>query len=107
LERFGYRVLLASNGAEAVSLFALQKDQIAAVITDMEMPIMGGPATVFALKAISPGVKLIGSSGLSSNRSINKALGAGVAQFIPKPYTTDILLKALQRVLRRGPPTAA
>ncbi|HEX3866650.1 MAG TPA: PAS domain S-box protein, partial [Gemmatimonadaceae bacterium] len=58
LQRFGYRVLLAANGAEAVALFAVHRGEIAAVLTDMAMPVMGGPATIIALKAIDPTVKI-------------------------------------------------
>lgn len=40
LERFGYRVLLAANGAEGVAQFASHRADIAAVVTDMAMPVM-------------------------------------------------------------------
>ena len=59
LKRFGYRVLLATNGVEAVSLYARRQKEIDLVITDMVMPIMDGPATIIALKAINPNVKII------------------------------------------------
>ncbi|MES2305741.1 MAG: PAS domain S-box protein [Gemmatimonadota bacterium] len=99
LEQFGYRVVLASHGAEAVAIYAQQMGQIAAVITDMAMPIMDGPALIMALTSMNPEVKIIGSSGLPSNDGVARALGAGVAYFVPKPYTAEILLRVLQRVL--------
>ena len=55
LERFGYRVLPAANGAEAVALFVQNRDDVALVLTDMAMPVMDGPATIVALRAISRG----------------------------------------------------
>lgn len=99
LERFGYRVLLAANGAEALALYARHRAEIALVITDMMMPIMDGPATIVALMAMNPQVKIIGSSGQASNGGGAKALSTGVKHFIPKPYTAEAMLRALHEVL--------
>ena len=99
LERFGYRVMQAANGAEAVTLFAVNRAEIAVVLTDMAMPVMDGPATIVALKSIDPSVRIIGSSGLPSNDGVAKAVGAGVQYFIPKPYTAETLLKTLAAIL--------
>jgi len=93
LERFGYRVLLAVNGAEALSLYALHQQEVAVVLTDMAMPVMDGPAAIAALAAMNPEVRIIASSGLPV------ALGATVRQFIPKPYTADAILRSLHDVL--------
>src|ERR1019366_8753946 len=95
LKRFGYRVLLAADGAEAVSLYQSRRNEIALVITDMMMPVMDGPATIVALKAINPEVKIVSSSGMASEGGVAKAMAAGVKHFIPKPYTADILLDTL------------
>jgi PAS domain S-box-containing protein len=99
LERFGYRVMVASNGAEAVAMYAQHRSEISVVLTDMAMPIMDGPATIIALKAINPVVKIIGCSGLPSNRAAAKAVGAGVQHFVPKPYTAEALLETLRQIL--------
>jgi PAS domain S-box-containing protein len=99
LERFGYRVLLAADGAEAVSLYASRQQEISVVITDMVMPIMDGPAAIVALKIINPDVKIVSSSGLASNGGMAKARDAGVRHFIPKPYTTATVLNTLHEVL--------
>lgn len=58
LERFGYRVMVAANGAQAVALYAQHRSDIAVVLTDMAMPVMDGPATIIALMSIDPAVKL-------------------------------------------------
>jgi CheY-like chemotaxis protein len=99
LERNGYRVLLASDGAEAVSLYAMRRKDIDAVIADMAMPVMDGPATILALKAINPEVKILSTSGLASEGGLAKAMSAGVRHFIPKPYTADAMLVALHNLL--------
>ncbi|MFA6959148.1 MAG: PAS domain S-box protein [Opitutaceae bacterium] len=100
LESFGYRVLVAIDGAEAIALYAQHRDSIAAVITDMIMPIMDGVATINALMRINPQVLIVAASGLNSNGRVAKAAGAGVKTFLPKPYTAETLLVTLHELLR-------
>jgi len=99
LERYGYRVMTAVHGAEAVALYVQHREEIAVILTDMSMPIMDGPAMIAALKSIDPEVRIIASSGLDANGKVAKALGAGIQHFVPKPYTADALLNILQQVL--------
>ena len=99
LTRFGYRVLLAADGAEAVSLYAPRQNEIDVVITDMAMPIMDGPATIVALKAINSAVRIVSSSGLTSDGGTAMAKNAGIQHFIPKPYTAETMLNKLHEVL--------
>ena len=101
LENFGYRVLTAVNGAEGVSIYRERQNDIAVVITDMAMPVLDGSAAVIALKAINPRVKIIGMSGFHVPNGAPGAKNTDVDAFIPKPYTTEILLNALQKVLAR------
>jgi PAS domain S-box-containing protein len=99
LEVFGYQVVLAADGAEAVALFARHGDEIAVVLTDMMMPIMDGPATIQVLRRMHPDVRIIGASGLSVNGHVAHAASLGVKHFLPKPYTAETLLNALQQIL--------
>ncbi len=99
LESFGYRVLPAVDGVEASTLYAAQKEQIDIVLTDMMMPIMDGPATIQVLMRMNPQVRIVAASGLGVKDMVAKATGAGVKSFIPKPYTTESLLKTLHAVL--------
>ena len=102
LEAFGYRVLTACNGAEAVALYAKQPQQIALVLTDMMMPIMDGPAIIQVLKSINPLVKIIAASGIDSKANLTKAANAHVQDFLAKPYTAQALLKLIREVLDRA-----
>ena len=99
LERFGYRVLLAADGTEAVSLYQPRRNEIDVVITDMVMPVMDGLATIAALKAVNPEIKIVGSSGLALDGYEVEATKAGVRYFIPKPYTAETMLHTLHEVL--------
>jgi len=100
LEAFGYRVVTATDGADAVATYGRMGKDIDVVLTDMVMPIMDGPATVRALKHMNPDVKIIGASGFGANGRVVQALDSGVEHFLPKPYTADTLLSIIHRVLR-------
>jgi PAS domain S-box-containing protein len=100
LETFGYRVLTASDGTEAVALYAQNIGEVEAVITDMMMPFMDGPATIRALQKMNPRVRVIAASGLAAADKESEALALGVRMFLPKPYTAEKLLKALAEVIR-------
>ena len=90
------------NGVEAVALYAHRRQEIDVVIMDMVMPIMDGPTTIIALKAINADVKIVGSSGAASVGGMAKVRDAGVRYFIPKPYTAETMLKTLHEVLRKN-----
>lgn len=100
LETFGYRVLTASDGTEAIALYAENKEDIHVVLTDMMMPFMDGPATIRALQRLNPQVKIIAASGLAANDKAAEAASVGVKTFLPKPYTAEKLLTALAELLR-------
>ena len=99
LEAFGYRTITAHDGAEAVAIYAQQKESIAVVLTDMAMPIMDGPATIRALIRIKPQVRIIAATGLRTEGSEAKATENGIRYFLAKPYTAATLLKTLRMVL--------
>jgi len=100
LETFGYRVLTASDGTEALALYADKKNEIAVVLTDMVMPFMDGPATIRALQRMNPKVRLIAASGLGAGQHAGEGVLEGVAVFLNKPYTAEKLLKTLAQVLK-------
>lgn len=100
LEAFGYRVLTASDGTEALALYADRKNEIAVVLTDMVMPFMDGPATIRALQRMDPKVSIIAASGLPASQRAGDDLFEGISAFLNKPYTAEKLLKALAEVLK-------
>src|SRR5581483_6375192 len=100
LEAYGYNVMTAADGTEAVAIYAANKDSIQVVLTDMMMPYMDGPATIRALRKMDPRVRIIASSGLAGDGKLAEAANTGVKMFLSKPYTAEKLLKALAEVLR-------
>jgi PAS domain S-box-containing protein len=97
LENYGYRAITAADGAEAVAMFAQNKDEVAAVLTDMAMPFMDGPATIRALRKIDPTLKIVASSGLTTNADLD---GLAIDGFLSKPYTADRLLTTLAELFK-------
>ncbi|HEX6718676.1 MAG TPA: PAS domain S-box protein, partial [Pyrinomonadaceae bacterium] len=99
LETFGYKVLTASDGTEALALYADKKNEIAVVLTDMVMPFMDGPATIRALQRMNSKVRIIAASGLGTGHRAGEGVLEGVSVFLNKPYTAEKLLKTLAEVL--------
>ena len=100
LEMHGYRALTASDGTEAVALYAQHKDEIKVVLTDMMMPYMDGPATIRALQKMNPRVKIIASSGLTETARMAEVSNGGVSRFLSKPYTAEKLLETVAEILK-------
>jgi CheY-like chemotaxis protein len=67
LQAFGYQIITATDGADAVAMYAQHRDEIAVVLNDMVMPVMDGAATIHALTRINPKIKIIAASGLNVN----------------------------------------
>lgn len=99
LQHAGYRVLLAADGSEALALYVQHQDEVAAVITDLMMPILDGIATTRALRRLNARLRIIVATGLATKAQTVAATDAGANQFLAKPYTARTLLVTLQRVL--------
>jgi PAS domain S-box-containing protein len=100
LQAFGYRVLLAADGTEAVRLFTEHEQEIALVLTDIMMPNLDGAATARVLTQINPAVRIVATSGVPASLDADPDVKAAVRQFLPKPYSAEGLLQALEAVLR-------
>ena len=99
LETYGYRVLLANDGAEALALFTQRSKQIDLVMTDMAMPYIDGPTTIRALKRMDSTIKIVAASGLDSDQNDNHNGSAQPDAFVRKPYSVEDLLVTLRNVL--------
>lgn len=97
LQAYGYQVITAKDGSEAVALYAEHQQAIALVMTDMMMPVMDGPATIQILKRMNPQVKIIAASGYTTDAA--KVATLGVQRYIHKPYNAVTVLNVLQQVL--------
>jgi signal transduction histidine kinase/ActR/RegA family two-component response regulator len=99
LEAFGYRVITARDGAEAVARYAEQGQQIAVVVIDRMMPVMDGVAAIKVLRSINPSVKIIASSGLGGTGKPAPIDRDGACAFLAKPYTAQTLVRLIRNVI--------
>jgi CheY-like chemotaxis protein len=100
LQKLGYEVEVAGDGAEAVVLYRQACEQgrpFAAVILDLIVPGgMGGCQTVERLLDLDPGVRAIVSSGYSTDPVMSGFLEYGFVAMIDKPYRLEELQSALE-----------
>ncbi len=103
LEKAGFAVEVAADGAEAVRLFkAAQARQapFSAAILDITIPGgMGGRETLAELKKLAPGLKALVSSGYSTDAIMAAPSDFGFAGCVSKPYRAPVLLAEIRRVL--------
>jgi PAS domain S-box-containing protein len=95
LEAFGYRVLPAEGGAEAIGVFARRHTEVALVLTDMAMPIVDGHALIAALQGIDPAVRIVAATANTGTAQMAKLAKSGITGVLAKPYTADQLLRAI------------
>jgi two-component system, cell cycle sensor histidine kinase and response regulator CckA len=98
LEAYNYKVITASDGIEAIALYAEYREKISIVLTDMLMPSMDGITTIRTLHKINPNVKIIAISGLATSDKMNAAYEVGIKAFLSKPYTANQLLETINTV---------
>jgi PAS domain S-box-containing protein len=99
LEMCGYSVILASNGMEAVDILRDRHRDITVVLLDMLMPKMSGKETYLEIKKIDPNLKVLFSSGFKQDERVEEVLQLGVQGFVQKPYTLQVLSKAIQQAI--------
>ncbi len=99
LQRAGYRVLLAADGAEGVARFTAHRGEIALVLTDLMMPVMDGMATIRTIRAIDPTVGIMAMSGVATAERRIEVLGQGASHFLAKPFAADTLLSAVRAAM--------
>jgi PAS domain S-box-containing protein len=90
LMRQGYRILTASNGLEAIEVYAKGPGAIDVVLLDMTMPVMGGEETLRRLAAMNPAVVVVAMSGFDE-REAKSRFGSGIAGFVHKPFSVSQL----------------
>jgi two-component system, cell cycle sensor histidine kinase and response regulator CckA len=98
LENYGYRVLLAASGQEAVSLVERHDAGIGLVVLDLTMPGMDGAATFRAMRKLRPELTVILSSGYDEADVASRFHGERFAGFIKKPYTAAALAHKVSAV---------
>jgi len=99
LEKFGYTVLSACDGQEALDVYEKEQENISLVILDIIMPRMDGKECLEGLLRINPAVKVIISSGVGHYDLINDIVKIGAKGAVNKPYGMRQLLGLVRDVL--------
>jgi len=100
LETHGYRVLAANDGREALEMFARHRAAIRAVILDLMMPNLDGPAAIRILHAYDSRLPILAVSGTPPHDNGMCDNCWGEVSFLPKPFTVQSLLEAINSALR-------
>ena len=106
LERQGYSVIVASDGAEALERVAERSGEIALVITDVVMPKMGGGELAARLAETHPELAVLFVSGYTDDVVALRGLVDAGAAFLQKPFTATSLARAVRDTLQLQSPAA-
>jgi two-component system cell cycle sensor histidine kinase/response regulator CckA len=99
LQRLGLDSVLATDGDEAVRLFAAEPDRFAVILLDLTMPRLSGAETFLQIREIRPDAPVILMSGYKEEEASGRFAGKGLAGFLEKPFSTEGLGNAIERVL--------
>jgi two-component system, cell cycle sensor histidine kinase and response regulator CckA len=101
LEAHGYSVITASDGIEAIALYAQHKQEISVVLLDLMMPSLDSITIIRTLHKLNSQVQIIAMSGLATNEAVTKTMNEHVQAFLAKPFAAPELLNLLSRLCGR------
>ena len=99
LKKFGFGVVEARNGEEALERWEEAEATIDIVLTDVVMPAMGGAALVKTLRARRPSLRVVFMSGYTQGALEPAAVDEACTRFLPKPFTADQLVRTLRELV--------
>ncbi|MEK7235953.1 MAG: response regulator [Nitrospirota bacterium] len=99
LRKLGYRVLEAKNGVEACLLATQQAGSLHLLLTDVVMPGMGGRELAQHLSVIKPDLRILFMSGYMDDVGIMAGQEEGTSSFLQKPFTPEVLARAVRDLL--------
>lgn len=99
LETFGYRIVEANDGEEAVTQFLSYRDDIDLVVMDVVMPKMNGRQAYSRISDIRPDIKILFTSGYTADIVQQKGIFTEGLNFLSKPMTPATLLKKVRELL--------
>jgi PAS domain S-box-containing protein len=99
IEDYGYKVIEATDGDDAVNKFKLHKDEIELLILDVVMPNKNGREVYREIKEIKPDIKVLFTSGYPSDIVHRKGILEKGFGLIMKPAPPAVLLKKIREVL--------
>ena len=101
LRKKGFQVVEAESGREALSVYETLQMPPALLVTDVVMPDMSGPELAEVLTLQQPRLKVLYTSGYSSDAVLRHGVEEDRFEFLQKPYSLDNLVHAVHAVLKR------
>jgi two-component system cell cycle sensor histidine kinase/response regulator CckA len=105
LRKLGYQVVEAKNGIEACLLATQQAGSLQLLLTDVVMPGMGGRELAQHLSVIKPDLRTLFISGYMDDIGIMAGQEEGTSSFLQKPFTPEVLARAVRNLLDAGTPS--
>lgn len=102
LEKHGYRVLQASDGAEALEMLRTRGNEIALVVSDVVMPRMGGRELYASLRDEGYRMPFLFTSGYTDRMSSDSVALDPSVPVLPKPWTWTELTASVRAALDEG-----
>jgi CheY-like chemotaxis protein len=104
LENLGFTVIAAEDGEDGLAKFRENQGRLAAIVTDVMMPRLNGGQMAQQIRRLDPNIPIVVSSGLSADGMAGCTKAdlerIGIQTVLTKPYTEDLLLRALRKELR-------
>ncbi len=101
LKSFGYQVMEAKNGSDALLMCRKQQKPVDLILTDVIMPSMSGPEFIQNMRAFQKGLKVLYMSGYTENTIMNHGILEKDVEYIGKPFKPQALIAAVRRVLNK------
>jgi CheY-like chemotaxis protein len=99
LETFGYRIIEAVNGEDAIEQFTKHQDEIKLILMDVVMPKMNGRQAYMEIAKIRPDIKVLFMSGYTADVVLEKGITTEDFNFMHKPATPMELLRRIREIL--------
>ena len=101
LTSYGYKIVEASNGLEALKIFENSSGQIDLLITDIVMPRMSGRELAEKILQTNPNMRVLFSSGYSDDKFMMRGTEDELMDYINKPFTSEILGQKVRQLLNK------
>jgi hypothetical protein len=98
LEKSGFQVVLAGNGAEALERFEQMRDEVRVLITDMAMPGMNGLDLILSIRKLNPAVDIVATTGMTTPEQMQAIGDAGVRHVLSKPCGSHQLIELVRKL---------
>jgi PAS domain S-box-containing protein len=103
LERHGYRVVEARDGEDALERFDQHGPEVAVAVVDLLMPRMDGVELIRQLRQRPNAPPIVAMTGVGKSPKVTQVREFGGVPVLEKPFTADVLLQALGRLLQAEP----